>query len=144
MCSGGLSIYFRVTTKSAAGLYIPTVEQKEIDTVERVLPDDSLQFIQRCVKSGKVLWTYHVNMRMTGRFIPRQAIVESYEQYKIIEEYPDDKYLPSYLVYSEFGGDVFHILFAVDINGDNVRIITAYRPSHEEWKEDLKTRRRSS
>jgi len=54
-------------------------------------------------------------MRLTGRFIPRRSIVDSHADYEIIEEYPEDKYLPSYLVHSEYGGDVFHILFAVDI-----------------------------
>lgn len=111
--------------------------------MERRRPNEPLRFIQQCVRQGKVLWTYHVNMRMAGRFIPRKAIVGSHEGYEIIEEYPEDKYLPSYLVYAEYRGDVFHVLFAVDVESDNVRIITAYRPSSEEWEEDFKTRRRS-
>jgi hypothetical protein len=111
--------------------------------VERKLPDDPLEFIRRCARQGKVLWTYHVNMRLKGRFINRQAILDSYESYEIIEEYPKDKYLPSYLVYSEYQGDIFHILFAVDLEGVNVRIVTAYCPSREEWDEGFKTRRAS-
>jgi hypothetical protein len=107
------------------------------------LPDNPLDFIQRRVRHGKVLWTYHVNMRMRHRFISRRPIVDSHPDYEIIEEYPEDKYLPSYLVYSKYSGDIFHILFAVDVAGDNVRIITAYRPSPEEWEEDFMTRRRS-
>ncbi|MGO9116475.1 MAG: DUF4258 domain-containing protein [Desulfomonilaceae bacterium] len=91
-----------------------------------------------------MLWTYHVNMRLIGRFIPRHSIVESHEEYEVIEEYPEDKYLPSYLVYSQYRGDIFHVLFATDVEGDNIRIITAYRPSHDEWQEDFKTRRHSS
>ena len=82
-------------------------------------------------------------MRLRERFISRQKILESVEAFEIIEEYPDDKYLPSYLVYSRHQGSVFHVLFAVDMSGDNVRIVTAYRPNLEEWEEDLKTRRRS-
>ena len=89
------------------------------------------------------MWTYHVNMRLKGRFIIRQAILESHERYEIIEENPKDKYLPSYLVYSEYQGDIFHILFAVDLEGVNVRIITAYRPGLEEWEEGFKERRGS-
>ena len=56
-------------------------------------------------------------------------------------EYPKDKYLPSYLVFSHFQDKIFHVLFAVDIEEDNVRIVTAYHPDLEEWKEDFKTRR---
>jgi hypothetical protein len=111
---------------------------------EHTFPDNPLRFIQRCVRERKVLWTYHANIRLKGRFISRQAILESNVSYEIIEAYPRDKYLPSYLVYSEWEGDIFHILFAVDSEGDNVRIITAYRPDPDEWEEDFRTRRRSS
>ena len=74
----------------------------------------------------------------------RQAILQSHERYEIIEENPKDKYLPSYLVYSEYAGDIFHILFAADLEGDNVRVVTAYRPNHEEWEEGFKVRRKIS
>lgn len=108
---------------------------------ERAVPKNPLEFIKQCIKRGKIFWSYHVNMRMKDRFIPRQFILDSVANYEIIEEYPSDKYLPSYLVYSQLSDHVFHILFAVDVEGDNVRIITAYYPNPEEWKEDLKTRR---
>jgi hypothetical protein len=39
------------------------------------------------------------------------------------------------------GNDAFHILFAIDLEGDNVRVVTVYRPSLDEWEADLKTRR---
>lgn len=82
-----------------------------------------------------------MNMRMEGRFIPRQIILDSVEDYEIIEEYPMDKYLPSYLVFSRYEGRVFHALFAVDIERDNVRVVTAYHSSLDEWEADFKTRR---
>ena len=113
-------------------------------TQERVTPFDPLEFIRHCVVEKKILWTYHVNMRMRDRFIPREIIRASHTNFEVIEEYPRDKYLPSYLIYSEYRGEHIHILFAVDTDGDNVRIITAYRPSLEEWEKDLKTRRRCS
>ncbi len=113
-------------------------------TLKRVLPDDPLGFIQRCVAERKILWTYHVNMRLKGRFISRQAIIESYLDYEIIEQYPEDKYLPSYLLRSEYRKDIFHILYAADVEGDNVRIVTAYRPDPEEWDEGFRNRRQSS
>ena len=108
---------------------------------EHLIPDDPLAFIRNCVKLRNIKWTYHVNMRMKGRSISRQVILNSFEEYEIIEEYPKDKYLPSYLVYSRYQNKEFHILFAVDIEDDNVRVVTAYYPDLEEWKEDFKTRR---
>jgi hypothetical protein len=35
----------------------------------------------------------------------------------------------------------FHALFAVDVEGDNVRIVTAYHPDPNEWETDMRTRR---
>ena len=66
------------------------------------------------------------------------------QTYEIIEQYPKDKYFPSYLVLSEFQGDVFHILFAMDVEGDNIRIVAAYRPNTEEWEDSFRIRRHAS
>ena len=109
-----------------------------------MVPDNPLEFIRRCIREEKIKWTYHVNMRMTGRYIPRKAIIESANNYEIIEENPKDKYLPSYLVYSRYANRAIHILFATDVEGDNVRIVTSYYPNQEEWEKDLKTRRKRS
>jgi hypothetical protein len=108
---------------------------------ELLIPDNPLAFIQQCVKERKIHWTFHVNMRLKGRFISREKILESVSSFEIIEEYPKDKYLPSYLIYSQHQGSIFHVLFALDVPGDNVRVVTAYYPDTEEWEEDLKTRR---
>lgn len=107
----------------------------------RRLPDDPVRFIQDRVRRGRVLWTYHVNMRLAGRFIRREAILPGADSYQLVESYPDDKYLPSYLLLAQVGPDAFHVLFAVDVEGDNVRVVTSYRPDAREWEPDLKTRR---
>ena len=80
-------------------------------------------------------------MRLKGRFIPREVILDSTDTYEIIEEYPGDKYLPSYLVYAEHKGEVLHIHMATDIAASAVVIVTAYRPTPDKWEADLKTRR---
>ncbi len=82
-----------------------------------------------------------MNMRMKDRFLSRKFIIDSISNYEIIEEYPKDKYLPSYLIYSEYQNRAFHILFAADVKEDNVRMITAYYPNLDEWEDGLKTRR---
>ena len=79
------------------------------------LPGDPLRFIQQCVRDRRVYWTYHVNMRMRERSVSRQAILESAQDYGIIESYPEDKNLPSYLVYSRYQDIAFHVLFAADV-----------------------------
>jgi len=112
-----------------------------VEPPERTLPDDPVAFIRECVRGRRILWTYHVNLRLQGRFIPRQTILDAVDSYEIVESYPDDKYLPSYLLLGRMAGDAIHVLFATDVEGDNVRVVTAYRPDPDEWEDDLKTRR---
>jgi hypothetical protein len=112
-----------------------------VETVERRLPGDPAAFVRTCVLERRILWTYHVNMRLERRFVARQAILDSVDSYELVESYPDDKYLPGYLFLARPIGDAIHVLFATDVEGDNVRVVTAYRPSSDEWMDDLKTRR---
>lgn len=111
---------------------------------ERIIPDDPLTFIRRCVRERKILWTYHVQMRLKGRTLSREALLQAVGTYEIIESYPEDKYLPSYLVYCDSQEGVAHIHIATDVAEDNVRIVTVYRPRADEWTPDWKTRRTNS
>ena len=106
------------------------------------IPDDPLKFIQDCIRNRRILWTYHVNMRLEGRFIARDEILGAVESFQIIESYPEDKYLPSFLVLARGENFEFHALIAVDFDGNNVRMVTAYRPGQENWMPDLITRRK--
>lgn len=99
----------------------------------RRLPDDPIRFFQACLRQGRLFWTYHVNMRLAGRFISRETILGAVDTFELVEAYPDDKYLPSYLLLGRAGTDAFHVLFATDVEADNVRVITAYRPDAAEW-----------
>lgn len=112
--------------------------------LKQLIPDDPLEFIRRCVIQRKIYWTYHVNMRLKGRSISRRAIVDSHHRYEIIEQYPKDKYFPSCLVRSEYKDEILHILFAFDVKADNIRIITAYRPTLDDWEDGFRIRRQSS
>ena len=82
-------------------------------------------------------------MRLAGRFIHRETILAAVASYELVEAYPNDKYLPSYLVLARHGTDAFHVLFAADVEGVNVRVVTSYRPDPGEWLPDLKARRRN-
>jgi Domain of unknown function (DUF4258) len=104
------------------------------------VPIDPLAFIQRNVRRSNIFWTYHVSMRLLKRGMTRDQIVGAADTYEVIESYPDDKYLPSYLVFGSDTAGVLHVLFATDIVGDNVRVVTAYRPNPTEWDATFKTR----
>lgn len=102
---------------------------------------NALDFIKSCISRRRILWTYHVNMRLKERFIPRQVVLTSLDSYEIIEDYPADKYLPSCLIYAEYENQVIHIHIATDFNNDIITIITAYKPAPDKWQADFKTRR---
>ena len=108
---------------------------------DRRVPEDPLAFIVRCVRERRVYWTYHVNMRLAGRHISREDICEATDTYELVDAYPDDKYLPSYLVLAATTDKAFHVLFAADVTDDSVRVVTSYRPGPNDWEPDMKTRR---
>lgn len=105
------------------------------------IPGNPLAFIKRCVERKKIFWTYHVNMRFGQRPISRELILSAVNSYEIIEEYPKDKYLPSYLIRAEYGNLVFHVQIATDVVLENIRIVTTYVPDPSKWDEGFRTRR---
>jgi hypothetical protein len=71
-----------------------------------MIPHDPLGFITRCLRERKILWTYHVHMRLQGRSLNREEIIGGIATLEIIEAYPQDKYLPSYLLYGKGGDEI--------------------------------------
>jgi len=100
-----------------------------------------ISFIKDCARNGKILWTYHVNMRLNQRSITRMNVMNSINSFEIIEEYPKDKYLPSYLIFARDGNLIFHLVVAIDEPNSCLTIVTTYKPTLEKWESDFKTRR---
>ncbi len=105
------------------------------------LPEEPLEFIRAAVKAGRIRWTYHVSMRMAQRGLTANTLIGAIGSMEIIESYPDDKYLPSYLLRAESNGLVLHAHIAADTEGENVRIVTMYIPNPAEWSEDFRVRK---
>lgn len=105
------------------------------------VPDEPLAFIQNCIAAHRVRWTYHVSMRLQQRDLTRDAFYSATASLEIIESYPDDKYLPSFLLRGEVSGLVFHAHVATDVAGDNIRVVTMYVPSSAEWINSGRIRR---
>lgn len=80
-------------------------------------------------------------MRLGQRALSRDIILGAVDSYEIIEEYPKDKYLPSYLLRAEHGELVFHVQIATDTILENVRIVTTYIPEPSQWERDFRRRR---
>lgn len=107
------------------------------------IPDQPLGFIQDCIKRRRIRWTYHATLRLQQRVLAVETVLGSVDTFEVIEQYPADKYLPSYLVRAvDPNGRVFHLQAAVDVQDENIRIVTTYIPDPGEWDADLRIRRR--
>jgi hypothetical protein len=82
-------------------------------------------------------------MRLEQRSLGSEILLKGAGSLEVIESYPDDKYLPSFLLRGEFEGRVFHTQIATDVEALNIRVVTVYRPSPEEWDSEFRTRRRT-
>ena len=80
-------------------------------------------------------------MRLQERRLNSDVLRKAIDTFEIIERYPDDKYLPSFLLRGEVAEFVFHALVATDLEGDNVRVVTMYLPDPERWDENGRLRR---
>ncbi len=83
------------------------------------------------ILSGDYRISDHAVKRMIKRSIDRAEIEETVLAGEIIEEYPDDKYSPSCLIYgkTDNGRDI-HVQLSLP---PSVVIITVYDPDPEEW-----------
>lgn len=80
-------------------------------------------------------------MRLRERSLSGGLLLNAATTLELLESYPDDKYLPSYLVRGQSDEIVFHALIAADVEGDNVRIVTMYVPRTEEWDPGYRLRK---
>ena len=100
-----------------------------------------MALIRACLLRGQVRWTRHVTMRFRHRSLGREVLLNGADSLEIIEFYLDDKCLPSFLLRGDFESRTFHALVATDVEGDNVRVVTMYVPSLDEWDSDYRVRR---
>ena len=98
----------------------------------------TIQGIQDKIRKGDYGFSEHAVKRMIKRAISRQEVEEAVLRGEIIDEYPEDKYSPSCLVYgkTEKGRDL-HVQVSLP---PVVVVITAYDPDPKEWI-DFKIRR---
>jgi hypothetical protein len=98
----------------------------------------TIKGIRDRIKRGQYRFSDHSVKQMIKRKVNRQEIEAVILTGQIIEEYPDDKYTPSCLVYGKTKqGRDLHVQVSFP---PTVVIITAYDPDPKEWV-DCKVRR---
>ena len=102
-----------------------------------------IETIKKQVRAGNYRFTIHAFERCVERSISPNQVKSSILAGEIIEDYPDDKYGPSCLIYGVTGeGKILHVQCSVE----PVWIVTAYDPTlhPEEWDREYKRRRKKS
>lgn len=91
----------------------------------------TIKDIQDKIKDGKYRFSDHSVRRMIEKFVDRHEVEEVVLGGEIIEEYPDDKYSPSCLIYGNTSkGRNLHVQISYP---PAVVVITTYEPGPEEW-----------
>ncbi len=87
--------------------------------------------IQDRIKKGDYRFSDHSIKRMIERSLDRKNVEEAISNGKIIEEYPDDKYSPSCLIYGQTDTERdLHVQISLP---PKVVIVTTYEPDPQEW-----------
>lgn len=90
-----------------------------------------IHIICEAVNQGNWSFTEHAVRQMRDRRIKTDEVRQAILNGEIIEEYPDDKYSPSCLVYGQTAERRrLHIVCSLP---PVVRIITVYEPNRYEW-----------
>jgi hypothetical protein len=83
------------------------------------------------ILKGNYRFSDHAVKQMIKRFIDRFEVEDAVDSGTIIEEYPDDKYSPSCLVYGKTkAGRNLHVQLSLP---PAVVVITVYEPEETEW-----------
>ena len=91
----------------------------------------TIKDIQDKIKEGEYRFSDHAVKRMIEKSVDRHEVEETILGGEIIEEYPDDKYSPSCLIYCKTRkGRNLHVQISYP---PAVVVITTYEPDPEEW-----------
>jgi hypothetical protein len=90
-----------------------------------------LELIKDYARQNQLWFTNHAVLRMLERVISDVEVQEAIINGEIIEDYPEDKYGPSCLIYGKTQAmRPLHIQCSAP---PRVRIITVYEPDPHEW-----------
>jgi hypothetical protein len=90
-----------------------------------------IRLIQVKTRTGDYRFSDHAVKRMIKRSIDRHEVEEAILAGEFIEQYLDDKYSPTCLIYRETrAGRVLHVQMSLP---PLVVIVTAYEPDSEQW-----------
>lgn len=99
--------------------------------------------IKEYLKGGQFEFSYHAFKRAVERNISESEIGEVVENVAIIEDYPDDKYVPSCLLlgFTKLGRPIHIQVTRIETGEGLIKVITMYQPDEEKWINNYSVRR---
>ena len=99
-----------------------------------------VQKIKEAFRKDRYEYSLHAVDQSILRHITRKEILEMVENGQIIEDYPEDKFGPSCLIYGKTNLErPLHIQCSYPVRS-KIKIITVYEPDPEEWIDFRKRR----
>jgi len=93
--------------------------------------------ISDLARQDRIAFKKHSLLRMHERKLNADEVKMALEHGEIIEQYPEDHPLSSYLICAHPSKQkIIHVVVALDINDQMLWVITVYIPEPEEWEED--------
>lgn len=100
-----------------------------------------IEQLRHKVALGQVEYSLHAVRQMVARNITPEEVTQSVLAGEVIEDYPDDKYGPSCLVFGRTASRRPLHVQGTHPDRPLVKVITAYEPDPAEWDETLKRRK---
>ena len=94
----------------------------------------TLEQVRSHLEAGEFNFSQHGFIRAVERNISEREIIEAGADAIIVEEYPEDKYGPSWLLLGfANSGRPLHVQVSV-ADLPEIRIVTLYEPEESEWE----------
>jgi len=90
---------------------------------------------------GVVEYSFHATRQLIARNITPEEVAQCVLAGEVIEDYPDDKYGPSCLLFGRTSSQRALHVHCTHPSRPLVKVITAYEPDPVEWDETLKHRK---
>lgn len=99
---------------------------------------------ERDAEGTKVMWSRHAVTELVADDLTRRQVERALQECELIEDYPVlHRPLPDCLVLGWLTpGEPVHAVVAIDPERDRIFMVTVYKPSEEEWKDDWRTRKK--
>lgn len=101
-----------------------------------------LNKLRALTSQRKIIWKRHALERMLERELSRAIVLQVIANGELIEDYSEDRLLPSGLLLGWDGKRPIHVVVTLDLEEELVGIITAYEPTTEHFVPDFRTRRK--